>query len=93
MRSLFVAGLLLSASVTHAEDTAPPVEGVLAWQSWRYIQLTIEFEDTVLVNMPAWIAYGLLPLSFALMCYRFILLSGSTLMRIFRPEADEDIAE
>jgi TRAP-type C4-dicarboxylate transport system permease small subunit len=64
--------------------------GVLAWQSWRYLQLTIEFEDTVLINLPAWIAYALLPLSFALMCYRFLLLSGSTLMRIIRPESDQE---
>jgi len=64
--------------------------GVLAWQSWRYVQLTIEFEDTVLISVPAWIAYGLLPLSFALMCYRFLLLSGSNLMRIIRPETDQD---
>ncbi len=64
--------------------------GILAWQSWRYVQLTIEFEDTVLVDLPAWIAYGLLPLSFALMCYRFILLSSSELIRIFRPERDQE---
>jgi TRAP-type C4-dicarboxylate transport system permease small subunit len=64
--------------------------GILAWQSWRYVQLTIEFEDTVLVDLPAWIAYGLLPLSFALMCYRFVLLSGSGLLRTFRPEPDQD---
>lgn len=64
--------------------------GVLAWQSWRYVQLTIEFEDTVLVDLPAWIAYGLLPLSFALMCYRFILLSGSQLLLLFRPEPDRE---
>lgn len=63
--------------------------GVLSWQSWRYMQLTIEFEDTVLVDLPAWIAYGLLPLSFGLMCYRFILLSGGQLVRIFRPADDE----
>ena len=64
--------------------------GVLAWQSWCYVQLTIEFEDTVLVDLPAWIAYGLLPLSFALMCYRFILLSGSRLLLLFRPEPDRE---
>ena len=65
--------------------------GILAWQSWRYIQLTIEFEDTVLVDVPAWIAYGLLPLSFALMCYRFVLLTISQLLRVFRPDgAAED---
>ncbi len=67
--------------------------GVLAWQSWRYLQLTIEFEDTVLVDLPAWIAYGLLPLSFVLMCYRFLLLSGSNLMRIIRPQADQEVPE
>lgn len=67
--------------------------GVLAWQSWRYIQLTIEFEDTVLINVPAWIAYGLLPLSFALMCYRFLLLSGGNLIRIVRPDPDQDRPE
>lgn len=67
--------------------------GVLAWQSWRYVQLTIEFEDTVLVDLPAWIAYGILPLSFGLMCYRFLLTSGGELMRIFQPEADAEQEE
>jgi TRAP-type C4-dicarboxylate transport system permease small subunit len=42
------------------------------------------------VDLPAWIAYGLLPLSFALMCYRFILLSASGLLRVFRPELDQE---
>jgi TRAP-type C4-dicarboxylate transport system permease small subunit len=67
--------------------------GVLAWQSWRYLQLTIEFEDTVLVDLPAWIAYGLLPLAFALMCYRFILSSGSILMRIVRRDSEQEAAQ
>lgn len=60
--------------------------GVLAWHSWRYVQLTIEFEDTLLVNFPAWIAYSLLPLSFALMSYRFVLSCGSEVIRVFRPD-------
>ena len=67
--------------------------GVLAWQSWRYVQLTIEFEDTVLVDLPAWIAFGILPLSFGLMCYRFFLTSCGELTRIFQPEADSDRGE
>jgi len=71
---------------------AAGVCGVLAWQSWRYVQLTIEFDDTVLTDLPAWIAYGLLPLSFALMCYRFLLLSGSQLLRVFQPGDDEEQA-
>lgn len=45
--------------------------GVVAWQAWRYLQLEIEFEDTVLINVPAWIAHAVLPGAFALMSYRF----------------------
>ena len=45
--------------------------GVVAWQAWRYLQLEIEFEDTVLIDVPAWIAHVIVPAAFALMSYRF----------------------
>jgi TRAP-type C4-dicarboxylate transport system permease small subunit len=64
--------------------------GVLAWHSWRYVQLTIEFEDTVLIDLPAWIAYVLLPLSFVLMSYRFVLSCSSGLIRTFRSAEDDE---
>lgn len=44
---------------------------VIAWQAWRYMQLEIEFEDTVLIDVPAWIAHSILPAAFALISYRF----------------------
>ncbi len=91
--SHFVAAKYAQVPRLIVDAFAAFVCGILAWQSWRYVQLTIEFEDTVLVDLPAWIAYGLLPLSFALMCYRFILLSGSQLIRIFRPEPDQERPE
>jgi TRAP-type C4-dicarboxylate transport system permease small subunit len=50
---------------------AAAVCGVVAWQAWRYLQLEIEFEDTVLINVPAWIAHAVVPGAFALMSYRF----------------------
>lgn len=58
--------------------------GVLAWQSLRFLNLTIEFEDTVLVDFPAWIAYSVLPLAFALMSYRFALIFAAELLQLFR---------
>lgn len=48
--------------------------GVLAWQSFRYVSLSREFGDTVLVDVPAWMAHGIVPFAFALMCYRFAVL-------------------
>ena len=45
--------------------------GIVAWHAWRYLQLEIEFEDTVLINVPAWMAHVVVPGAFALMSYRF----------------------
>ena len=67
--------------------------GLLAWHSWRYVQLTIEFEDSVLVDFPAWIAYSLLPLSFGLMSYLFVLSCGSEVVRVLRPGESAERAE
>ena len=38
----------------------------------QYLQLEIEFEDTVLVDTPAWIANFIVPLAFLLVAYRFV---------------------
>lgn len=54
---------------------AAAVCGVIAWQAWRYLQLEIEFEDRVLVDTPAWIAHIVVPLAFALVSYRFVILA------------------
>lgn len=51
---------------------AAAVSAVIAWQAWRYLQLEIEFGETVLVNKPAWIAHGVVPLAFLIVSYRFI---------------------
>lgn len=54
---------------------AAAVCGVIAVQAWRYLQIEIEYEDTVLVDTPAWIAHSIMPIAFALMSYRFVISS------------------
>lgn len=46
---------------------------VIAFQAWRYLQIEIEYDDTVLVDTPAWIAHSIMPAAFALMTYRFLI--------------------
>lgn len=53
---------------------AAGVCAVLAWQAWRYLQLEIEFDDSVLVDVPAWVAHVVVPFSFAVLAYRFLVL-------------------
>jgi TRAP-type C4-dicarboxylate transport system permease small subunit len=45
--------------------------GLIAWHSAQYILLSMG--DTVLLDTPAWLAHGILPVAFVLMCYRFTL--------------------
>lgn len=52
---------------------AAAVCGVIAWHSYRYVALSFEFGDTVLVGTPAWLVQGIVPLCFALMTWRFAL--------------------
>jgi TRAP-type C4-dicarboxylate transport system permease small subunit len=51
---------------------AAVVCAVIAWHAWRYLQLEIEFGDTVLIDVPAWIAHVIVPIGFLLMAYRFV---------------------
>ncbi len=51
---------------------AAAVCGIIAWNAWRYLQLEIEFEDTVLIDTPAWVAHLVIPVAFALLSYRFL---------------------
>ncbi len=50
---------------------ASVVCAIIAWHSWRYIGLTLEFNDTVLLDTPAWMVQGVLPVAFVLMSYHF----------------------
>lgn len=63
--------------------------GLLAWHSLRFILLSLEFGDTVLVDIPAWIAHGIVPLAFALMSYRFLLSSIGASIDVIRNEPVE----
>jgi len=47
---------------------------VIAWQAYRYLQLEIEFGDTVLIDTPSWLAHVIVPIAFLLTSYRFLVL-------------------
>lgn len=65
--------------------------GVIAWQTWRYLQVEIEYQDTVLVNVPAWIAHSVLPAAFLLISFRFSVLVIKQVGRIVTGSyAEED---
>ncbi len=62
---------------------AAAVCGIIAVQAWRYLQIDIEYEVTVLVDTPAWIAHSIMPVAFALLSYRFLVSSAQQLSELF----------
>jgi len=71
---------------------AAVVCGIIAVNAWRYLQIEIEYEDTVLVNTPAWIAHSVMPAAFALISYRFLvsaLSQAGSFLFASRVETDE----
>jgi TRAP-type C4-dicarboxylate transport system permease small subunit len=63
---------------------------VIAWHAWRYLQLEIEFEETVLADTPAWMAHVVVPVAFALMSYRFLVGVGKQGIKLYQGDEGDD---
>lgn len=63
---------------------------VIAWQAWRYLQIEIEWEETVLIDTPAWIAHVIVPAAFLLIGYRFLVSMAADLYTLVRNEPERD---
>ena len=81
-------GMLVNAARIIVDLFAAAVCAVIAWQAWRYLQLEIEFEDQVLVDTPAWLAHVIVPLAFALVSYRFLILAAKDVGKIVRGDEE-----
>lgn len=74
---------------TLADVFAAAICAILAWHSYRYVQISYEDQDTLLVNVPAWMAYSVLPFSCAVMTYRFVVAAINEMRLLFWPVATE----
>ncbi len=70
---------------------AAVVCGVIAVQAWRYLQIDIEYEVTVMVDTPAWIAHSIMPVAFVLISYRFLITALQQLMDFISGTSQETL--
>ena len=74
------------------DSFAAAVCAVIAWHAYRYVRLIdIEFEKTILIDTPAWIAHAIVPLAFLLISYRFVVLVLWQLVGIFSEEEPDEV--
>ncbi len=76
---------MISVTRLVVETFAAAICGVVAWHAYRWLQIEVEYQDTVLIDFPAWLAHGIVPVAFFLMAYRFALSSVKRAMALVAP--------
>ena len=85
-------GQLVTLSRILVDLFAAAVCAVIAWQAWRYLQIEIEWQETVLEDTPAWIAHAVVPAAFLLISYRFLISVASKIHAMVSGRPPEDSA-
>jgi len=85
-------GKLVIVSRIVVDLFAAAVCAVIAWQAWRYLQIEIEWQETVLEDLPAWIAHAIVPAAFLLISYRFLVSVASKIHAMVSGKPFEDAA-
>ena len=88
--SHLLPGKLLRVSRIIVDLFAAGVCAAIAWHSYRYLQLEIEFGDTVLGDVPAWAVHAVVPIAFVLTAYRFVV---GTFARAFSADSERPTQE
>ena len=81
---------MLSVTRLVVETFAAVICAVVAWHAYRWLQIELEYQDTVLIDFPAWLAHGIVPVAFVLMAYRFALSSIKRVMNIASPSSESE---
>ena len=58
----------------------------LAWYSYEMVALAYEFEDVLLGDLPAWPFQAIMPVGFALIAYRYLVLALDGCVRVVTGE-------
>jgi TRAP-type C4-dicarboxylate transport system permease small subunit len=57
--------------------------GFLSWQSFRFVKDAWVYSEIAFASVPLWLTASILPLAFALLCVRYLLLTGFHVRRGF----------
>jgi len=71
---------------------AAAVCAMVGWQALRLVREEVSWGDTVIGDIPLWLAHSIVPLAFALISYQFLVRVLKLLHGLARPEAEEKAA-
>jgi len=62
---------------------------LISWHAFRFVMSEYEYGSSVFLNIPTWITATIIPLGFALMAFRYLLLFISPPVPQLKPENEE----
>lgn len=68
---------------------AAVTSGFLTWAAILFIRSEMEYGTPALFGLPSWFLNIIFPLAFGLICFRYTLLLGSSVLALFRPGITE----
>jgi TRAP-type C4-dicarboxylate transport system permease small subunit len=60
------------------------VTGLLAYHSWRFVEMEREFETMAFASIPAWMTEIILPVAFGIIALRYLFLASTELRAIIK---------
>lgn len=91
--SRFLKGRVLAASGVLTAAFTALVCAVLAYAGWLFVKDSYEFGETIIRDLPAWWFQAIVPISFALMAWRYSLLVVIRLLAFIKNEPPQNTAE
>lgn len=67
---------------------AAAICGVIAFYAWQYVQIERMDNETVLNSIPLWLVHLVVPVSFALLSYRFLIGVGRQALSLGSPATE-----
>lgn len=85
-----LSGSIVSWIKVVVDMFAAAVCAVIGWQAYRLVREEVSWGDTILVDVPMWIAHAIVPLAFLLISYQFLVRVAKLLLGIFNGDQVED---
>lgn len=82
--SRFLPGNIKTISQLVVEIFAVFVCAVMTWLSMKFVLMEMEYEIIAFANVPAWVCESIIPIAFAVITFRYSILSITSFFKLIR---------
>ncbi len=62
--------------------------GAMTWLSCKFLLMEMEYDINAFANVPAWLCESIIPVAFAVICFRYFILSITSFLSLIRSKPE-----